>query len=99
MEICCNCGQPVSLLPSERYALIIRRVAEKYGMDVEDILSDCKNREYTVPRQEAYYDLHKMGLSAQHIGKLMRRDHTTVLHGIQQHKNRLGKDIAAALDK
>lgn len=62
--------------------LIMRTVADYYGLSMEDITGPTRKREITVPRQIAMFLTREMtGMSLPQIGNVFGgRDHTTVLH-------------------
>lgn len=64
---------------------IIHKVAEHYGIKIEDILGKSQCRECTLPRQLAVYlcrDILKMPYK--HIGSLFDRDHSTIITSCKQ---------------
>lgn len=65
---------------------IVRAVAERYGLTVEDLKSPRRERWCSWPRQEAMMAAHDTGrFSTPRIGRwLGGRDHTTVLYGIAE---------------
>lgn len=69
-------------------------VAMRHGLEREDLLGRQAARYAAWPRQEAMYVLRtKWGLSLPRIGQLMGgRHHTTVLHGIRKHEERLARE-------
>ncbi|HIS57459.1 MAG TPA: chromosomal replication initiator protein DnaA [Candidatus Fimimorpha excrementavium] len=66
--------------------LIIEVVAEHFGFKPSEIASQKRNKEIVYPRQIAMYLCREMtSTSLQLIGKsLGKRDHTTILHGIEK---------------
>lgn len=75
------------LLPDENKEvtpeLIIKIVAEHYGITMADIAGTKRNNEIVVPRQIAMYLCRKMtDASLKSIGNLLgKRDHTTIING------------------
>lgn len=70
---------------------IVAHVAAAHGIAVTEILSDRRRKPVVRARQEAMY----LAATQTHhslpaIGRAFRRDHTTVLHGIRQHADRIG---------
>lgn len=64
---------------------IIGKVADFYGLKNEDLLNKRRDREFVHPRQIAMYLLrHELGYSFPKIGKELRRDHTTIMHGCEK---------------
>jgi chromosomal replication initiator protein len=66
-------------------------VCRKHGITAAQLRSDCRDMELVHARQEAMYRLRtEKNLSLSAIGReLGKRDHTTVIHGIKQHKKRI----------
>lgn len=71
--------------------LIIQVVCEHYGVSPDDIISKKRNSEFVQPRQVIMYLCRELiGISLQSIGKeLGKKDHTTVIHGINKIKDEL----------
>ncbi len=71
--------------------LIIHVVCEHYGVSPDDIISKKRNSEFVQPRQVIMYLCRELiGISLQSIGKeLGKKDHTTVIHGINKIKDEL----------
>ncbi len=71
--------------------LIIDVVAEHFGITPEDIVSKRRNSEFVLPRQICMYLCrHLTEESLQSIGKALgKKDHTTVIHGIDKITNEL----------
>lgn len=86
---------PVSLetlFPRIAAKRILAEAADKHGVTVEDVLGPARPHRLTLARQEAMYRLRlDMRWSLPRIGSFMNRDHSTVLHGIEQHRARLLK--------
>ena len=74
--------------------LITDTVCEHYGLRKEDIVSKKRNIEIVVPRQIIMYLCREYtDASLEEIGKLLgKKDHTTVMSGINKIKNLQGKD-------
>ena len=77
-----NPDKPDKITPE----LIIKVVAEHYGVNPEDITSKKRNSEFVLPRQVVMYlcrDLTETSLA--NIGKLLgKKDHTHVIHGAKK---------------
>lgn len=79
---------------------IIELVAREWRVTVEDILSDRRQRPIAQARHVAIWlARHCTLLSAPVIGRVFRRDHTSVLHGVHAVELRIGADgeLAARL--
>jgi hypothetical protein len=68
---------------------IIREVAAKHHLSVEELIGP-RRYAYLIPaRFEAYYRLHQQGYSMPQIADRMgKRDHTTVMAGIKEYTRR-----------
>jgi len=62
------------------YQELITRIAEKHGKTVTEVMSPRRNAGLMPPRAEIYSAMRKDGLSYPAIGKIMGKDHTTILH-------------------
>jgi len=64
---------------------VLQAVARFFGVTIEELKSKARHKTIVVPRQIAMYllceDAH---LSTPEAGRLLNRDHTTVLHGMKQ---------------
>lgn len=71
--------------------LIIDIVCEHYNVSPNDIISKKRNSEFVQPRQVIMYLCRELiGTSLQAIGKeLGKKDHTTVIHGVNKIKDEL----------
>ena len=67
---------------------IVTRVADENGVRVADLLGPSHARRVSWPRQAAYVQLRDRGLSYPQIGRIMGRDHTSVLSGERAHRAR-----------
>jgi chromosomal replication initiator protein len=64
---------------------IIRAVAAHYGMTVETLLSPWRKAPVALARHVAMYLCRKLtDESLPTLGRAFRRDHTSVLHGVQR---------------
>jgi hypothetical protein len=72
--------------PKRAWKDIVAEVAEQHKVTVLDIMSARRNRTIVAARQEAMYRLrHETPLSSAQIGRLLKRDHTTVLWAVERH--------------
>jgi chromosomal replication initiator protein len=72
---------------------ILFAVARYYGVQADDLKSKSRHKQIVEPRQMAMYLLREDGhLSTPEIGRLLNRDHTTVLHGIKQILSDVARD-------
>jgi len=74
-------NQPKEITPE----LIIETVSNYYGIKSEDIISKRRNSEFVIPRQVCMYLCREMTTcSLSKIGKILEKDHSTVMHGIEK---------------
>jgi chromosomal replication initiation ATPase DnaA len=70
--------------------LIVAATATKHGVEPKDVFGHSRRAPIARARQEVMYRARLMGKSLTEIGKLLRRDHTTIMHGIAAHMKREG---------
>lgn len=63
---------------------LLRDIALRHDIGVNDILGYNRQPHVVAARFEAYRALRESGLSLCAIGDIMKRDHTTVLHGLRR---------------
>ncbi len=78
--------------------IIIEVVAEHYGVNAQDITSKKRNAEFVLPRQVVMYLCRELtDISLTNIGKILdRKDHTTVLHGVNKIEEQLATNSELA---
>lgn len=67
----------------------LRIVSEAYGVTVEQVLGESRNVDVVHARHAIFYVLTRGGYAAAAVGRLMDRDHTSVLHGCKMHMERM----------
>jgi chromosomal replication initiator protein len=73
---------------------VVDTVSGFYGLDVEDLLGTSRRKEIKTARQIAMYLMSKeLSLSTVKIGNEFKKDHTTVMHGIEVIENSLKTDF------
>ena len=86
----------IKVLPPIKRTLsdyIIHVVSEEYGIPKDILLGKERKRIYSRPRQMVMYLLRNLTKrSYPAIGKVMGKDHTTVLHGVRAVERRASKD-------
>jgi chromosomal replication initiator protein len=72
---------------------ILTAVARYFGIKADDLKGKARHKQIVGPRQVAMYLLREDGhLSTPEVGRLLNRDHTTVLHGMKQVANDIARD-------
>ena len=75
----------ILLSPGVRFGLVnqaLSLVAEEFGVTVKQLRGWQRHTHMARARRAAYAALRHLGLSTPVIGRIMRKDHTTVLHGL-----------------
>jgi len=68
----------------------MQAVANYYCIPVEQITSNKRSKDTVQPRQVSMYLVRDLlGYSLPEIGKVFKRDHTTVLHAVDKIKNQM----------
>ena len=67
---------------------IVEAVADATGVSADAILGESRVRRIARARQIVMFVAHRQGLSLTEIGQFLRRDHTSVLHGVRQEAER-----------
>jgi len=69
--------------PREKHLQAIAEIADKHGYNVEDILGPCRHKHLVIVRRECVAMLRAKGYSTTEIGRIMKRDHSTIVHSLQ----------------
>ena len=77
--------------------MIVVSCSEEFGVPLLNLLSDERGQGVTLARHAAMALAHRLARrSLPVIGRAMNRDHTTVLHGVRRHEQRVAKDPVLA---
>ena len=76
------------MTPRERNLSDIGLVALRHGFTRDDILGPRKYKSLVRARQDCVAMFRKRGMTTTEIGRLMRRDHSTIVHALQQVERR-----------
>lgn len=72
--------------PRQRVEEIIEDVACRWCVSPAEIKGDARTRAASWARMEIYARIRReLGLSTTHIGRLMNRDHSTVVYGLRRY--------------
>jgi chromosomal replication initiation ATPase DnaA len=84
--------------PHERWKQIVFEVCRKHGLTYDEIMGHQRSVRIAIARHEAFYRLATETTSSlPRIGKWMGgKDHTSVLHGIRRHRQRMKDALAIA---
>lgn len=72
------------MTPRERHTCIICQVSISMGVSPRVIMGQSRARPIARARQAIMRRLYQYGLSVSEIGRILGRDHTTVIHGIRR---------------
>lgn len=75
-------------LSGEPVKTIAVKVSEMTGISVDDILSTNRLKEVAKARQLVMFMAREAGYSLSFIGRVLKRDHTSVMHGIRKEAER-----------
>jgi chromosomal replication initiator protein len=74
-------------------AAVLTAVSRYFDVRIDDLKGKSRYKQIVVPRQIAMYLLREDAqLSTPEVGRLLNRDHTTVLHGVKQVANDIARD-------
>jgi chromosomal replication initiator protein len=74
-------------------AAVLTAVSRYFDVKIDDIKGKARHKQIVVPRQIAMYVLREDAhLSTPEVGRILNRDHTTVLHGLKQVANDIARD-------
>ena len=69
---------------------ILAEEAARYRVRVIDVLSERRDRRSVLARHAVCWRLrHETTWSLPHIGRFVRRDHTTAIHAVRRHQQRI----------
>jgi chromosomal replication initiator protein len=78
---------------------VMQAVCTHFGLEEKEILGRGRARAVSFPRQVAMYLMRKdADISLEEIGQTLRRDHTTVLHGIRKIEAEMARDATLRND-
>lgn len=80
------------MTPRERNLAEIDAIAEMYDYTLADILGKSKNRTLVKVRRKCVVMLREKGYSTTEIGRIINRDHSTIVHSLQ--KSRAEMELA-----
>jgi chromosomal replication initiation ATPase DnaA len=62
----------------------IELYSEKTGITVEDLKGKSQITEIVIPRQVYWHYLKRHGFGPSQIGRMFKKDHATVIHGVNR---------------
>lgn len=70
--------------PRERTMALLEEIAVSHYVTLDDVLGESKSKVILPARFHCYRALREQGMSLKKIGRIMGRDHTTVLKGLRR---------------
>lgn len=74
------------MTPKEKNLAAIEAIAQEHGFTAEDILGKSKFKMLVKVRRKCVVMLREKGYSTTEIGRIMKRDHSTIVHSLQKSK-------------
>lgn len=72
------------MTPREKNLKDIEHLAEGYGYTVEDMLGKSRFKRVVAVRRLCVLMLREKGYSTTEIGRIMNRDHSTIVHALNK---------------
>ena len=80
----CNAPEILSVESWARWGWAVQAACAKYGVAVSTLLGNARGQLVDRARREVYAALYGSGLGYSEIGRLLGRDHTSVLAGVRK---------------
>ena len=88
-------GEPVGVTVDR----ILEHTAKKYGVTVDDIKGTKRNKEIAYARHVAIYLIRKLtDMSLPQIGRILKRDHTTILSSLKTIEKEIGSNSVTDIE-
>lgn len=71
------------MTPKEKNLADIKEIAYKYGYTAEDVLGKSRYKRLVMVRRQCVGMLRAKGYSTTEIGRIMNRDHSTIVTSLQ----------------
>jgi chromosomal replication initiation ATPase DnaA len=87
-------NMPEWVFDRPKWKLLAKEICKKHNLPIDEVLSDRQHRHLVKARQEIWYRIRiDLGMSYPEIGKRFNRDHSTIMHGVKAHIERLGLEF------
>lgn len=88
-------GEPVGVTVDR----ILEHTAKKFGVTVDDIKGTKRNKEIAYARHVAIYLMRKLtDMSLPQIGRILKRDHTTILSSLKTIEKEIGSNSVTDIE-
>lgn len=74
------------MTPKQANIIDMDTIASKHGYTVDDILGKSRMKSLVAVRRQCVVMLRNRGYSTTEIGRIMNRDHSTIVHALQMSK-------------
>jgi chromosomal replication initiation ATPase DnaA len=61
---------------------------ESTGYDPDKFWSKSRKREYVAMRYIVWYYMNLIGYSFKYLGRMFKKDHSTIMHGVDEHRDK-----------
>lgn len=86
---------PRYMFSRPQWKLLAKGICAKYRVPFEEVTSESRHAHLVKIRQEIWYRIRvDIGMSYPEIGKRFNKDHSTILHGVRKHAERLSLELA-----
>jgi chromosomal replication initiation ATPase DnaA len=72
------------MTPRQKNHDAMTEIATRHGVTLNDIINDRRDRITLAARWECIFHFRTKGLSLPAIGRIMKRDHTTILYALNR---------------
>ena len=67
-------------------------ILKRTGLHWFEVVARTRGSHVVSVRQEIFFVLRSLGYSYPRIGEICKRDHTTIIHGVAAHKEKLNEE-------
>lgn len=85
---------PREVFARPQWKILAKQICAKYGVDFDEVCSERRHKHLVLIRHEIFYRLKvDLQMSYPAIGEKFNKDHTTILHGVRKHAERLSLEM------
>jgi chromosomal replication initiator protein len=74
------------MTPREKNLAMINAITQKHRLTLDDILGPSRRKIFVGVRRKCILALREEGYSTTEIGRIMNRDHSTIVHALNKDK-------------
>lgn len=74
--------------PATNRIAIVKAVCESHGIPIDEVMGPSRYKSIVKCRRACCQELLRLGLSSVEVGRVMGRDHTSVLSLVKQHRRK-----------